>query len=84
MFGEFWPDPQDAAIDRAAAHNWRLLEGIGGGMVGTIRRAIDDQHRLAADARARGDRDAEQRHDDEIDRLFDQLEGFLAYVGGAR
>jgi hypothetical protein len=83
-FGEYWPKPQSPAHLRAADHNWRLLQSMGGGMVGTIRRAIDDQHQLAAGARKRGDKEAELRHDDEIDRLFDQLESYLSYVGGAR
>jgi hypothetical protein len=83
-FGEYWPEPTPPAFQRAADHNWRLLQSMGGGMVGTLRRAIDDQHQLAAEARQRGDRDAELRHDGEIDRLFDRLEAYLSYVGSAR
>ena len=35
-------------------------------------------------ARERGDREEAQRHFDEVDRLFNQLETYLAYVGSAR
>jgi len=83
-FGEIWPEPQADAYQRTADHNWHLLRRIGGGMVGTYHRAIDDQQRLAGKARERGDREEAQRHFDEVDRLFNQLETYLAYVGSAR
>lgn len=81
FFGEIWPEPQpNAAIQRAADHNWGLLEGMGGGAVAAIRRKIDEHDRAGKQAVARGDRAAELHHDEEVDRLFDELETLLAYI----
>lgn len=83
-YGKFFPEPEADAYERAGEHNWSQLEAIGGGMVGHFKRSIEKQNELADLARQRGDRHVALRHDDAADRLYDQLETWLEYIGDAQ